>query len=1098
MNQGGDPGGPRPPPPPDATVTAIQVADLATGSLLADRFRIQGVLGIGGMGVVYRALDEALGIPVAVKVLRSELADRPGAFERFRQELLLARQVSSPHVVRIHDIGRHEDRWLISMDLVDGEPLDRRLDLRGPLPVDEALAIARQIALGLQAAHQRGIVHRDLKPSNVLLDGQGQAYVSDFGIARSLGTRGMTQTGAVVGTPDYLSPEQARAEPLDGRSDLYALGLLLYEMLAGKPAYSDGTASESLSQRLVGPPPPIRSLRAEVPAWVDRLLDRLLRPQPAHRLQSAQAVVAAIDREHVPRDWRRPGLALAATALVAAAVVIGVVAWPPTRAPVPAAAAVPDRLLVLPVAHASGDAVLDDSALAVQDILQRQRSVAGATADVERVAQALAQLRLPDGEAAAVDAAALLAEARATSLLRTRVHRNTDGYRFDGSLERASGPARPITARGADLLRAARAYDRAVAVARAEDPAPAATLWPTDATALRALGAALAQRRAGRMEAAAAFAETAADASPSFAPAWLALSQSALQSGQVERAAQAATHGAGLATPPRLQAEFACALALAGADPSDAIKAWEARIRAVPDDLDARLQLARLQGEANLLAPAIDGLHEVLGRDGNDPRAWYLLGKFSILRGDLRDAVEEHLVRALVLYKRGRNPFGEAETVNALGVAYSRLGQADDAAEQFGKAVALRRALGDRRGVASTLRNLAQQSTVQGRFDQAGAQLEEARSLFVLLGDHDGQVAVDNQLGLLAEERGDHAAAEAAFRRVLRAHEDAGDEYGVAQGLDNLGFARFALGDYDSAGAFWRQSLAAFTRLDDSDGIVRARQNLGALELARGHWDEASELLDASRTVAERQQMVEEAAVSRFYLAELAHARGRLGDALAALDGAKGLFESRKDQRGLVDVALLRARVLADAGAPDAAAAALAQAGTEGGNEQRAAAALLEARLANARGDAAAARRALDVARRAAAASGMQAMKLRVAIATDPGAGLDAPTRELGHLGIRLDWLRAAIAKALRDGRTDDAVRWYDAARTALRGHEDAMQAADLHALGARALAATHATDAAAQARVAAQQARTRVGAGLPPELRTGFLQRTEAVADVP
>ena len=306
MNQGGDPGGPRPPPPPDATVTAIQVADLATGSLLADRFRIQGVLGIGGMGVVYRALDEALGIPVAVKVLRSELADRPGAFERFRQELLLARQVSSPHVVRIHDIGRHEDRWLISMDLVDGEPLDRRLDLRGPLPVDEALAIARQIALGLQAAHQRGIVHRDLKPSNVLLDGQGQAYVSDFGIARSLGTRGMTQTGAVVGTPDYLSPEQARAEPLDGRSDLYALGLLLYEMLAGKPAYSDGTASESLSQRLVGPPPPIRSLRAEVPAWVDRLLDRLLRPQPAHRLQSAQAVVAAIDREHVPRDWRRP------------------------------------------------------------------------------------------------------------------------------------------------------------------------------------------------------------------------------------------------------------------------------------------------------------------------------------------------------------------------------------------------------------------------------------------------------------------------------------------------------------------------------------------------------------------------------------------------------------------------------------------------------------------------------------------------------------------------------------------------------------------------------------------------------------------------
>src|SRR5699024_1482446 len=132
---------------------------------------------------------------------------------------------------------------------------------------------------------------------------------------------------------------------------------------------------------------------------------------------------------------------------------------------------------------------------------------------------------------------------------------------------------------------------------------------------------------------------------------------------------------------------------------------------------------------------------------------------------------------------------------NAMGVAYARLGQADDAAEQLTRAVALRRALGDRRGVASSLRNLAQQSTVQGRFQEARAELDEARALFVALGDRDGEVAVDNELGLLAEERGDHAAAEVAFRRVLRSREEAGDEAGVAESLNNLGFARFALGD---------------------------------------------------------------------------------------------------------------------------------------------------------------------------------------------------------------------------------------------------------------------------------------------------------------
>ena len=242
-----------------ATATGRFAADLPPGTVLAGRFRLDRLLGVGGMGVVYRATDLQLGVPVAIKLLRSEMADRPGAFERFRQELLLSRQVSSPHVVRIHDIAQHEGRWLISMDLVEGEPLDRMLDREARLPVDKALAIARQVALGLAAAHARKVIHRDLKPSNVLVDANGHAWISDFGIARSLGSRGLTVTGTVVGTPEYLSPEQARAEPVDARSDLYALGLLLYEMLAGEPAYSGGTQSESIAQRLVGPPPPIRS-----------------------------------------------------------------------------------------------------------------------------------------------------------------------------------------------------------------------------------------------------------------------------------------------------------------------------------------------------------------------------------------------------------------------------------------------------------------------------------------------------------------------------------------------------------------------------------------------------------------------------------------------------------------------------------------------------------------------------------------------------------------------------------------------------------------------------------------------------------------------
>ena len=179
---------------PEGTATGLYAqADLPAGTVLAGRFRIEKLLGLGGMGMVYRAMDTALGVPCALKVLRPELMHREDATERFRQELLLARQVSNPHVVRIHDLAQDNGRWLLTMDYVEGESLDRRLDREGRFGVDDALRIARQLADGLAAAHARGVIHRDLKPANILLDAEGNAYISDFGVARSLAGNGMRE-----------------------------------------------------------------------------------------------------------------------------------------------------------------------------------------------------------------------------------------------------------------------------------------------------------------------------------------------------------------------------------------------------------------------------------------------------------------------------------------------------------------------------------------------------------------------------------------------------------------------------------------------------------------------------------------------------------------------------------------------------------------------------------------------------------------------------------------------------------------------------------------------------------------------------------------
>ncbi len=292
--------------------------------------------------------------------LRPELARRPESFERFRQELLLARQVSSPHVVRIHDIAQQDGRWFISMDFVDGQSLERRMDHDGKFAMDDALPIVRGLLEGLTAAHGRGVVHRDLKPANVLLDKGNHAYITDFGVARSLGaTGGMTQSGVIFGTPEYLSPEQARGEKVDARSDLYTVGLILYEMLSGTLPFSGGTPAETVMQRIVRQPPSPGSLvRQDLPRWLQNFCDRLLKLNPAHRFASAREALQALDARRVPRrPLNRRTVLLTLLALVVLAGGIDFVRRYATFATTPRVLAVVQipRVAVLPFMLEGGD-----------------------------------------------------------------------------------------------------------------------------------------------------------------------------------------------------------------------------------------------------------------------------------------------------------------------------------------------------------------------------------------------------------------------------------------------------------------------------------------------------------------------------------------------------------------------------------------------------------------------------------------------------------------------------------------------------------------------------------------------------------------------
>ncbi len=262
------------------------------GSLLGDRYRVVALLGRGGMGEVYRADDLTLGQPVALKFLPEEAAQDPALLDRFRAEVRIARKVSHPNVCRVYDVGEVDGQPYLSMEYVDGEDLASLLRRIGRLPNDKALDIARQLCAGLAAAHAKGVLHRDLKPANIMLDGRGQAIITDFGLAAFAGQAQGAE--ARSGTPAYMAPEQLSGKEVTEKSDIYALGLVLYELFTGKRAFSADNLADLVRSRAAGDISRPSSFVKDLDPLVERVILRCLEPEPSNRPANALSVAAAL------------------------------------------------------------------------------------------------------------------------------------------------------------------------------------------------------------------------------------------------------------------------------------------------------------------------------------------------------------------------------------------------------------------------------------------------------------------------------------------------------------------------------------------------------------------------------------------------------------------------------------------------------------------------------------------------------------------------------------------------------------------------------------------------------------------------------------
>jgi serine/threonine-protein kinase len=281
---------------------------VVVGETIADRYELEEVVGHGGMSTVYKARDSLLERNVALKVLHQQYNEDEDFVERFKREARSVAQLQHPNIVTVIDRGEEDGRQYIVFEFIDGENLKELVVRKGRLDLRDALEIAHEIARGLAFAHDHGLVHRDVKPQNVLLNGDGRAKVTDFGIARSLDVdHGVTQTGTILGTSNYIAPEQASGQPVDAHTDVYSLGIVLYEMLTGELPFPGESFVAIAMKHIQEPSPNVLDVRGDIPLRVAEMIDRALEKDPEHRFPTMDAFAAEIEKSLAELDRGEDG-----------------------------------------------------------------------------------------------------------------------------------------------------------------------------------------------------------------------------------------------------------------------------------------------------------------------------------------------------------------------------------------------------------------------------------------------------------------------------------------------------------------------------------------------------------------------------------------------------------------------------------------------------------------------------------------------------------------------------------------------------------------------------------------------------------------------
>ena len=916
---------------------------LQPGHVLGGRYEILELLGQGGMGAVYKARDREVDRLVALKVIRPELAGHPEVLQRFKQELILARQVTHKNVIRIFDLGEAEGAKFISMEYVDGRDLKSMRSERGKFQPEEAAEIIEQVCRALEAAHAEGVIHRDLKPPNIMVDKQGRVVVMDFGIARSREMPGLTQTGVVVGTPEYMSPEQAKGEEIDSRSDLFSLGIILYELLTGKSPYEATSSVATLLKRTQERAVPPVKLDPAIPKFMNDIVVRCLEIDPQRRYASAQEILRDLEARHGPSKgvtslrmprfrmveefgtkWIAPGLVLIML------LTIGLVFRGKIFAPVSKPAQPAISLAILPFRNASGDPKLDWLGTSLAEMLSTEVGQSSHLRMVssDRLHQVLHDLQIsPDstldpntlGRLAEFSSAETVVwgqyarfgdQIRIDAKLQDLKHERTAALKEEASNEKAVPEA--VDRLAEDIRRNLALSPAQVKELQTRSFKPSSKSLP----ALHYYNEGVQLLRQGKDLDAQKQLQASIQQDPEFALAYSTLAQADANLGYDNEAEQASRKALELseALPPQERYRIVASHARIMKDYPKAIEAYGNLAQASPGDSDVQFTLGTLYEETGAFDKAREYYAAVLKADPQSVETLWKMGGVEIESGNPQGSLD-YLNHGLTLSVQTGNDEKKALILHAIGVAYKLMNKPEDALRNYQESLAIQRRLGQNRGAATSLNEMAQVYSLLGKPAAALASFNEALKLRQEIGAKKevGDTLID--LGDFYEDRGEHDQALKMYKESLEIQRDAGDENYQALCLSNIGICHFSKGDYEEAVTYYQQALQLREKLKVPRDIAETVHNLAETNVKLGQYDQAlrqyRRALDLHRSADDKRWV----ALDSYGLGTLYGHQGRYGAALNSEQEALKTFRELQDRSAdMADILSGYGAALAEAG----------------------------------------------------------------------------------------------------------------------------------------------------------------------------------------